>query len=325
MSSASSPAVSAIDQIEPLENSTVEIAGEEGSTAEAGQKSGIRPLGPDSCTWRDFGSYLFHLMLPQAFILQSAHPVIDAAVGKDKKYKYDPWGRAKGSVALLWPVVYSRPEKAIAMGVKLRELHRQIKGVDKNGKKYHALDPEAYSWVHITGFDSSIRMFEIFGKPVSKEERARMFAEWKQMGAMLGIIDKYIPQTEEEYWKYFNDIIENRLERGEVLDDLLAPDFFAQYPKPPEAPWMPDFVWKMIATPMSWIAHKITIATLPVNFRERFNLRYSRTDQLLFRAFAALVRVLYPLTPRNMRYIPLARRAINDAHRHPEAYQYNYR
>lgn len=321
MSSASSPAVSAIDQIEPLNDSAVEIAGE----VLAAQKPVIRPLGPDSSTWRDFGSYLFHLMLPQAFILQSAHPVIDAAVGKDKKYKYDPWGRAKGSVALLWPVVYARPEKAIEMGVRLRELHRQIKGVDKNGKRYHALDPEAYSWVHITGFDATLRMFEMFGQPVSKEERARIFAEWKQMGALLGIIDKYIPQTEEEYWQHFNDIIENRLIYGEVLEDLLAPDFYSHYPKPPNVPWMPDWMWKAIAKPISWFAHKLTIATLPANFREKFKLRYSKADQLLFRGFAALVRVLYPLTPHDMRYIPLARRAINDARRHPEAYQYNYR
>ncbi|NPU94411.1 MAG: DUF2236 domain-containing protein [Gammaproteobacteria bacterium] len=291
--------------------------------APVGRRLELRPLGPDSCTWRDFGSYLFHLMLPQAFVLQSAHPVIDAAVSKEKKYKLDPWGRAKGSVALLWPVVYSRPEKAIAMGVKLREMHRHIKGVDKDGKAYHALDPEAYSWVHITGFDASVRMFELFGKPVSAEERARMFGEWKQMGALLGIIDKHIPQTEEEYWKHFNNIIENRLQYGEVLKDLLSPSFYAGYPKPPELTRMPDFLWKAIATPASWFAHRLTIATLPVNFRERFNLRFGKVDQLLFRSFALMVRVFYPLTPENLRYIPLARRAINDARRHPEAYQYN--
>jgi len=34
--------------------------------------------------------------------------------------------------------------------------------------------------------------------------------------------------------------------------------------------------------------------------------------------------VFYPLTPHDLRYIPLARRAIKDARRHPEAYQFNY-
>ncbi|MDV7400349.1 hypothetical protein RZS08_53535, partial [Arthrospira platensis SPKY1] len=75
------------------------------------KKTPLQPLGPDSLMWKDFGAHRYQLILQQAFILQTAHPVIDAAVTKEKKYKYDPWGRARNSVSLLWPVVYSRPEK----------------------------------------------------------------------------------------------------------------------------------------------------------------------------------------------------------------------
>lgn len=283
-----------------------------------------RPLGPESFTWHDFGSYLFHLMLPQAFVLQSAHPIIDAAVSKEKKYKFDPWGRAKGSVALLWPVVYSRPEKAIEMGQRLRELHRQIKGIDAQGKPYHALDPEAYSWVHITGFDSTVRMYEYFGKQVSAEQRQQMFDEWKQMGSMLGILEQHIPQTEEAYWQHFNHIIENRLVWGEVVSDLMKKDFYAQYPKPSELKKLPDFVWTLFIHPVGWFGHKITVATLPEIFRRKFNIQYSGRDRLLFAVFSWLVRTFYPLTPQNWRYIPLAQRAINDARKNPEAYRVNH-
>ena len=284
----------------------------------------LHPLGPDSKTWRDFGSYLFHLMLPQAFVLQSAHPVIDVAVSKDKKYKFDPWGRAKGSTKLLWPVVYSRPEKAIAMGHQLRELHRQIKGVDKDGNKYHALDPEAYSWVHITGFDATLRMYEYFGRPVSREERAQMFSEWKRMGALLGIPEKYIPQTQDDYWKQFDYIIEERLQWGGVLDDLMDPKFYAGYPRPPELNKLPMPLFKLLMTILGWGMHKITVATLPENFRRKFNVPYTKTDQRLFKLFAWSVRTFYPLVPERLRYIPLAWRAIQDSRRHPEAYESAY-
>lgn len=280
------------------------------------------PLLPGSCTWRDFGSYLFHLMLPQAFVLQSAHPVIDAAVSKDKKYKLDPWGRAKGSVALLWPVVYARPEKAIAMGQRLRELHRQIKGTDKDGKPYHALDPEAYSWVHITGFDATLRMYELFGTPPSPDQRKQMFEEWKQMGALLGIHDKHIPQTEKEYWKHFNHIIDDRLIWGDVVADLMDRKYFANYPKPEELKNFPEFIWQIFIQPAGWLGHKITLATLPKNFRSKFNIQWSKRDQAFFQIFAWAVRTFYPWMPESLRYIPLAKRAIKDAKRHPEAYQW---
>lgn len=290
------------------------------STASATPNNAPKPLGPDSLTWRDFGSYLYHLMLPEAFILQSAHPIIDAAVGKEKKYKLDPWGRAKGSVALLWPVVYSRPDKAIEMGHKLRELHRQIKGTDAQGKAYHALDPEAYSWVHLTGFDSSVRMYEYFGRPLSTADRQRMFEEWKQMGSLLGIHERYIPQTEPEYWQHFNYMIENRLIRGEVVEDLLHKHYFANYPKPAEMKSLPDLAWKMIIGPTGWLLHKISIATLPDSYRRKFNVPFGKGDQMFFKFFAWAVRTFYPLVPQGKRYIPLARRAFADARNHPEAY-----
>lgn len=283
------------------------------------------PLGPDSYTWQDFGSYLYHLMLPQAFILQSAHPVIDAAVGKDKKYKNDPWGRAKNSTALLWPVVYARPEKAIEKGQTLRELHRHIKGVDKNGKRYHALDPEAYSWVHLTGFDATIRMYQYFGKSITAAQRALMFEEWKQIGAMLGIHERYIPQTEAEYWVVFNNMIEQRLIYGEVLEDLLSPYYFRNYPKPPNMPWLPGFVWKMAITPAGWFFHKLSVITLPENFRTKLNLKVSKSDKFLFKTFATIIKAVFPLLPRQLQYIPLASRAIKDAKSHPEAYRWNNR
>ena len=85
-----------------------------------------QPLGPDSYTWQDFGSWRFHLMLPQAFVLQVAHPIIDAGVGEHSVYKTDPWGRAKRSTELLWPIVYARPQKAIEMGIKLRERRKEL-------------------------------------------------------------------------------------------------------------------------------------------------------------------------------------------------------
>lgn len=304
--------------VEPVEQQTSESEG----TTKLRQPL---PLGPDSYTWQDFGSYLYHLMLPQAFILQSAHPVIDAAVGKDKKYKHDPWGRAKNSTALLWPVVYARPEKAIEKGNELRELHRHIKGVDKNGKRYHALDPEAYTWVHLTGFDATVRMYEYFGKPITPDQRALMFEEWQQIGAMLGIHERYIPKTEAEYWEVFNNMIDERLLYGEVLEDLLSPYYFRNYPKPPNMPWLPNFLWQLVITPAGWLFHKISVITLPQRFRAKLNLKVSKNDQRLFKLFSATVKIIFPLLPNRLQYIPLASRAIRDAKSHPEAYRFNYR
>lgn len=280
----------------------------------------LRPLTPDSLMWKDFGSYHYQLMLPQAFVLQTAHPVINAAVWAGQKYKLDPWGRARDSVALLWPVIYSRPDDAIKMGHALRERHRNIKGVDEQGRKYHALDPEAFSWVHITGFDVMVRLHDFFDKPLDEKQRAALFEEWKQVGALLGINDRYIPRTEAEYWHIFNDMIDNRLEWSDVVKDLMDPDFYRRYPKPPKSRHS-DFTWRLMCIPFSWFQRVLITETLPQRARDKWQLRSSLPSRLAFRAISVAVRHLYPKLPESMRYIYLARKAIEDARRHPEAYR----
>lgn len=279
------------------------------------------PLEPDSLTWRDFGSYMYHLMLPQAFALQVAHPIIDAGVGEHSVYKTDPWGRAKRSTEMLWPVVYARPEVAIQKGIELREYHRKIKGVDKHGKRYHALDPEAYSWVHMTGFDASLRMHQLMGHEPTAAERARMFEEWYRLGRILGLRQQDLPATEEAYWAHFNDVIDNRLEIGEVASDLLSENHYLEIPKPPNSR-MPDFAWRLLLRCVSPIARLNLLGTLPPRFRQRFGIQWRARDERRFRLFLTVFRTVLKLLPEKRRYIPLAWAAIQDARHHPDAYRW---
>ncbi|EKF73554.1 hypothetical protein A11A3_13033 [Alcanivorax hongdengensis A-11-3] len=279
-----------------------------------------QPLGPDSCTWQDFGSWRFHLMLPQAFVMQVAHPIIDAGVGEHSVYKTDPWGRARRSTELLWPVVYARPDEAIRKGRQLRELHRSIKGVDKNGNKYFALDPEAYAWVHGTGYDATIRMHELFGHSPSAAQRAQMFYEWREMGKMLGIRDQDLPATESDYWDYFNTMIRDRLERTDVAADLLQERHYLDVPKPPGSK-LPDFLWKAMLQVFGRLLRLNLYGTLPAAFREKVGITWTAKDERRFRLWCRVYRVIHRLTPRSRRYIPLARRAMEDARQNPQAYQ----
>lgn len=301
-------------------DSAVEIKSTRSSNLDA--EKAIRQLGPDSLMWRDFGTYLYQLVLPQAFVMQTAHPMVDRAVGVDKKYKNDPWGRARDSLKLLWPVVYSKPQDAIDMGVRLRELHRSIKGTDADGRKYHALDPEAYAWVHMTGYDALLRLNRYFtNHRLSAKEKAILFDEWRAMGTMLGIIDKSLPATEEAYWERFNYIVEERLAKGPVLDELLDPLFiFKNYPKPPKSK-MPKVVWKGMALGLGYLQNKIIRATLPEKFREKIGLKYGIWDKIVFNVFAWNVRTFYPMLPVQKQYLPSIWRIMEDARMNPQAYQ----
>ena len=287
--------------------------------AEQSRRDLLKPLGPDSQTWKDFGSWRFNLMLPQAFVLQVSHPIVDAGVGDHSVYKTDPWGRAKRSTALLWPIVYARPQKAIDMGVKLYDLHRSIKGVDKHGKQYFSLDPEAYSWVHITGYDATIRMHEMLGTSPTEAQREQMFLEWRQLGFLMGIREQDLPATQAEYWEYFNRMIADKLEMGEVAQDLLSHNHYLELPKPPEDR-LPEFAWKMIRAVVGRFMRFNLRATLPRQYREKFDIPWTKRDERLFRLWCRVYRMMHAITPKKMRLIPMARRAFEDARQNPEAY-----
>lgn len=280
------------------------------------------PLGPDSLTWQHFGTWRYHLMLPQAFVMQVAHPVIDAGVGEHSVYRTDPWGRARRSTELLWPVVYARPEEATRKGRQLRELHREIKGVDKHGQRYFALDPEAYGWVHGTGYDASIRLLELFDVSPTRAQRTRMFLEWRQMGRMLGIRDEDLPETERDYWQYFERMITERLELGDVAQDLLDERHYLQTPKPPGSK-MPDAVWRLVTSSAGRLLRHNLLGTLPPLFREHFDIPWTDRDERRFRIWRRTVRSTHRLLPPPLRYIPLAREALRDVRRHPDAYLWN--
>jgi len=301
-------------------DSVVEIKASRSGNKDA--EEAIKKLGPDSIMWRDFGTYLYQFILPQAFILQSAHPMVDRAVSVDKKYKLNPWGRARDSLKLLWPVIYSKPKDAIEMGVRLRELHRAIKGTNESGEKYHALDPEAYAWVHMTGYDAVLRLYRFFSThKLTQKEKAALFEEWKAMGTMLGIVDKTLPQTEAEYWERYNYILNERLIKGPVLDDLLDPLYvYKYYPKPPNST-MPNFVWKAIALVWGYIQHQIILATLPEQFSQRIGLKQGALDKLFFNTFAWLVRTFMPMLPEKSQYLSSVWRVMEDAKAHPEEYR----
>ena len=106
--------------------------------------------------WDGIRDALFLPMSLSAFMLQVMHPTISTAVDRHSVFRTDPLGRAVRSFdsVMLW--VYGG-QAAIDEGRRLRVLHKTIKGVDDDGRRYSALDPEAYAWVHATAFVSSVK------------------------------------------------------------------------------------------------------------------------------------------------------------------------
>src|ERR1700757_5024518 len=106
-------------------------------------------LGPDSLTWRYFGDWRGMLQGPWAGSMQNMHPQLGAAVEEHSTFFRERWPRLLRSLYPIGGVVFDG-DRAPTTGAEVRDYHVEIKGVDDEGRRYHALNPDVFYWAHAT-------------------------------------------------------------------------------------------------------------------------------------------------------------------------------
>lgn len=267
-------------------------------------------LGPDSLAWTHAGDNLQLLMAGTTLLLQVSHPVVGAGVGDHSVFKKDPWGRLKRTTEWGLRLLYGGQDGSPRAGQDLREMHRGIKGEDDKGRKYFALDPEAYAWVHMTTYYTMVTTQRLFGdKPFTPDEEAQLYQEWVQQGRVLGIRDQDMPQTLAAFWGYFHTMLETRLENTDTARYLLDVSL-KTVSKPPQLSMMPDWMWSRLYRVLGKNATLTTYATLPASLRKTLNAPWNGRLARRFERQRRVIRRRAPLVPAKIRYLPPAYLAV---------------
>ncbi len=106
-------------------------------------------LGPDSLIWRWAADMRIAFEGGTAGLLQTMDPAIGYALIEHSNFFEDPVDRVFRSLPGILGTVYDGTD-AEATGKRVRDCHRDIKGVRPDGTRYHALNPETYWWAHAT-------------------------------------------------------------------------------------------------------------------------------------------------------------------------------
>ncbi|MFI1395590.1 oxygenase MpaB family protein [Streptomyces sp. NPDC020681] len=268
------------------------------------------PPPPGGVLWTVAGDIRALLMLPAALTLQVAHPAVGAGVDEHSVFRTDPWGRGERSIRSLQTWVYGG-DAAVAEGRRLRELHKSIQGTDAHGRGYHALSPHCYSWVHATGFPVYQHGLRYLARPLTEAQERQLYAEWLQVGRVLGIHDRDMPQTIEEFWPYFRKVLADEVEQTAVVRELIATD--APVPPPDVGPEPARLLlraaWPVLLPPFVRLRRFLTIGLMPPEAREAMGLEWTDEQERTLRRFARVVRAVVPVLPERLRYLPLARKA----------------
>jgi uncharacterized protein (DUF2236 family) len=255
-------------------------------------------LGPDSLAWRSLGDPRYFFGAGYALMLQVAHPTVGSGVRDHSNFQQDPWGRLMRTTDYLYLLVYGG-RAAAPMGRRLREMHKSIKGTNPDGSRYHALEPEAYAWVHATLIEASFVAGERFVGGLSAADRERLYAEYMPLGRLVGVRPGDLPETLPEFREYVATMIAERLVRHQTVDVLL--DLLGR----PAAPGLPviDQLWPLLRVAPSRALRTATLGLLPPVLRRRFGVSWSEGQQAELRALGAASRALTPVLPGRLQNV----------------------
>ncbi|CAN5633206.1 oxygenase MpaB family protein [soil metagenome] len=255
-------------------------------------------LGPDSLSWNVLGDARIYLAAGFALILQVAHPTVGSGVRDHSTFQQDPWGRLLRTMDYLNLLAYGGSE-AVAVGRRLRELHKPIKGTNADGSRYHALEPQAYAWVHATLIEGAVAAHTRFIGPLSPARVERLYAEYMPLGRLVGVRERDMPPDWASFRAYFDETVANTLERNETVDTVLAS---LAKPSPPPLP-VPGFdqLWKLLRVPPAEAISVATVGLMGEATRAKLGLGFSPREQVELRALGRASRALTRVLPRDLR------------------------
>ncbi|MDX3187612.1 oxygenase MpaB family protein [Streptomyces sp. MN03-5084-2B] len=255
----------------------------------------VPPVVRGTAAWKYFGDFRDAFLAEQVLVLQVAHPVVAAGVRDHSDYASDPWTRLMRTVASLSIYVYGGVAGARVEAARLRALHRTFVGV-ADGRRYSALDPEAYAWVHATLVKAPVDAQRFFGTPLSGPELEEYYAQMCGIGRLLGVRERDLPPDWPAFERYYDAVVAD-FGPNPTIATLL--ETIRTVPKPVE--WLPDSWWRGFRRGQLFLVR----ATLPPSLREALGLQWTDEDQRRFARFAKGVRLVSTPAPAGLRTAPM--------------------
>jgi len=155
-------------------------------------------FGPGSMAWRLHLEPALLVGGLRALMLQALHPLAIAAVADHSKYREDVWGRYARTSNYVVTTIFGTTRQAQALGVRVREVHRPIRGIDRvTGRPYAADDPDLLLWIHTTLVDSFLASYRRFVEPLRTADADRYVAEMVRQAELVGLEAGQVPASEE--------------------------------------------------------------------------------------------------------------------------------
>lgn len=162
-------------------------------------------FGPDSPTWKVWTSPTALIGFQRSVVLEHFEPHLAAAVADAAGIYRDPRGRMDGTLAYFLIVATADSRTAVEASEHLQKVHARSKGIDPvTGTRYSANDPASQLWIHVTGWHSVLKCYEVFGPgPLSRAEEDRYWSECVIAAELQTVNPAEVPRSRDEVRQYF--------------------------------------------------------------------------------------------------------------------------
>ncbi|MGH3436259.1 MAG: oxygenase MpaB family protein [Sciscionella sp.] len=162
-------------------------------------------FGPGSPTWKVWASPTALIGFQRSVTLEHFDPFLTAAVADARGIYLDPRGRLDGTLSYFLIAAVGDGRTAIETSEMLTRVHAKATGVEPiSGQRYSANDPTSQLWIHVTGWHSVLKCYEMYGPgPLTPDEEAQYWAESAIAAELQTCKPAGVPRSREQVREYF--------------------------------------------------------------------------------------------------------------------------
>ena len=165
-------------------------------------------FGPGSPSWKVWTAPTALIGFQRAVVLEHFDPALAAAVADSSGIYRDPSGRLDRTLAYFLTVAVADGRTAVEASDALMRVHARATGIEPiTGRRYSANNPASQLWIHITGWHSVLKCYEIYGPgPLAPAEESRYWAEARIAAELQTCKPADVPASRDEVRQYFADV-----------------------------------------------------------------------------------------------------------------------
>ncbi|MYX34799.1 MULTISPECIES: oxygenase MpaB family protein [unclassified Streptomyces] len=227
-------------------------------------------FGPETQFRAFFDDPRWALAMIRATVLEAAHPQIGAALADNSTFVAHPWRRLRNTYVSMRRMFDSDPAVREREAARLNRLHARMSGSDPRGRAYDAMNRATRAWVVASLFESAVTMCRLSGQPLNQDAMETMYAEYRAFLAALDGDAGELPTDLNDFWRYFDRVVETELENTEAARIILY-RLFDHLPAPALLDGAPT-LWAAGRAVVGPLLGAITVASLPEAYRRKAGL-----------------------------------------------------